>query len=86
MALLSLAGVNKRFGGVSALADVSFEVEQGEIVGLIGPNGAGKTTLLNCISGVFPLDGGTIQFDGQRSQALRRTGLPASASAAPFRW
>lgn len=70
MALLSLAGVNKRFGGVSALANVSFEVEQGEIVGLIGPNGAGKTTLLNCISGVFPLDGGTIQFDGQRISGL----------------
>ncbi len=70
MALLSLAHVNKRFGGVSALTDVGFQVEQGEILGLIGPNGAGKTTLLNCISGVFPLDGGSIHFAGQRISGL----------------
>ena len=69
--LLELAGVTKRFGGVAALNNVSFQVATGEILGLIGPNGAGKTTLLNCISGVYGLDGGAITFDGRRI-----TGLP----------
>jgi branched-chain amino acid transport system ATP-binding protein len=63
-ALLSLRGVTRRFGGVTALDHVSFDVEEGEVLGLIGPNGAGKTTLLNCISGVHRLDSGTIAFDG----------------------
>jgi len=61
---LSLDGVTKRFGGVAALLNVSFEVVQGEVLGIIGPNGAGKTTLLNCISGVYRLDGGDIRWDG----------------------
>ncbi len=64
MSLLSLAGVTKRFGGVSALSEVTFDVAQDEILGIIGPNGAGKTTLLNCVSGVHRLDGGRITFDG----------------------
>lgn len=63
-AQLSLKGVTKRFGGVAALSNVSFEVVQGEILGIIGPNGAGKTTLLNCISGVYRLDDGDIRWDG----------------------
>jgi branched-chain amino acid transport system permease protein len=57
--------VTKRFGGVEALADVSFKVERGEIVGLIGPNGSGKTTLLNVISGLERVDGGSIMLDGR---------------------
>lgn len=65
MALLELERVTRRFGGVAALTAVSFEVDEGEVVGLIGPNGAGKTTLLNCISGVNPPDQGTIRFDGR---------------------
>jgi branched-chain amino acid transport system ATP-binding protein len=64
--LLSLRGVTKRFGGVTAFADVTFDVPEGEVLGVIGPNGAGKTTLLNCISGVYRLDGGSIDFAGQR--------------------
>ncbi len=63
-ALLELDGVTKRFGGVRALSDVTFDVRQGEILGVIGPNGAGKTTLLNCVSGVYRPDSGTITFDG----------------------
>ena len=68
--LLELNGVTKRFGGVAALTDVSFQVPGGEILGLIGPNGAGKTTLLNCISGVHHLDAGSISFDGSRISGL----------------
>ena len=52
-ALLAVQGVTIRFGGVTALDDVSFEVARGAICGLIGPNGAGKTTLFNCISRLY---------------------------------
>lgn len=65
MALLSLAGVGKSFGGLNALSDVSFSVKQGEISGLIGPNGAGKTTLFNIITSVFPPSGGHVLFRGE---------------------
>lgn len=64
-------GVTRRFGGVAAVKEVDFEVEPGEIYGLIGPNGAGKTTLLNCISGVFPVDGGEIRFKGTDISKLK---------------
>lgn len=63
--ILALSGVSKRFGGVKALNNVSFEVAENEIVGLMGPNGAGKTTLLNTIAGSFPPDAGSIQFKGR---------------------
>ncbi|OGO17862.1 MAG: hypothetical protein A2Z02_00795 [Chloroflexi bacterium RBG_16_48_7] len=63
--LLSLSAITKRFGGVTALKDVTFDVQQGEIVGLMGPNGAGKTTLLNIIAGEFPPDSGRIKFKGR---------------------
>ncbi len=66
MALLSLQGVTKRFGGVVANHDVSFRVEEGEILGLIGPNGAGKSTLFEVITGYFRPDAGDIRFGGQR--------------------
>ena len=70
-ALLSVEHVSKRFGGVQALGDVSFDVTGGEIFGLIGPNGAGKTTVFNCVSGLVPPDQGVIRF-GERVI----TGLP----------
>jgi branched-chain amino acid transport system ATP-binding protein len=53
-----------RFGGITALQDVSFDVREGEILGLIGPNGAGKTTVFNCISRFYDPEGGDITFDG----------------------
>jgi branched-chain amino acid transport system ATP-binding protein len=58
-------GVTKRFGGLVALSNVDFYVDEGEIAGLIGPNGAGKTTLFNVISGTFPPTKGTIKFEGK---------------------
>lgn len=65
MTLLSLEGVDKTFGGLRALKQVSFEVPERAIFGLIGPNGAGKTTLFNVITGVYTPDGGAIRFQGQ---------------------
>jgi len=62
--ILSVNEVTKRFGGLVALRDVSFDVGKGEVVGLMGPNGAGKTTLLNVIAGEYAPDGGTITFKG----------------------
>ena len=65
MALLELRNVTRRFGGVVALDDVSFDVKQGEIAGLIGPNGAGKTTAFNVITRLYRPESGEITFDGE---------------------
>jgi len=62
--ILKIAGLEKHFGGLYAIRDLSLEVREGEIRGLIGPNGSGKTTLFNLISGVYRADKGTIVFDG----------------------
>ena len=64
-ALLEARGVTKHFGGLLAVADVSFTLNEGEILGLIGPNGAGKTTLFNLVNGVYKSDTGTITFAGK---------------------
>lgn len=61
--------VTKRFGGLTALLEVDFHVDSGEIVGLIGPNGSGKTTLFNLISGLYRPDAGEITFRGRRISA-----------------
>jgi len=74
--MLSLAHVTKRFGGLTAVRDVSLEVRAGDLLGVIGPNGAGKTTLFNLIGGYFRPDEGRIVFDGHDV-----TGHPAHAIA-----
>jgi branched-chain amino acid transport system ATP-binding protein len=69
--ILQVENVSRTFGGLRALKDVSFSLDEGEILGLIGPNGAGKTTLFNCINGVYPPTVGKVIFRGQPI-----TGLP----------
>lgn len=65
MGMLNVSGLSKRFGALRAVNDVSFEVSEGEILGLIGPNGSGKSTTFNCIAGLYPPTAGSIVFEGQ---------------------
>lgn len=71
MPILECKNVTKRFGGLTALSNVSFTVEKRELVGLIGPNGSGKTTLFNCISGFYRSDKGKITFYEKEITRLR---------------
>ncbi len=63
--ILEVKNLTKRFGGLAAVADVSFSVRDGGIIGLIGPNGAGKTTIFNLITGVYKVTEGSVTFEGQ---------------------
>jgi branched-chain amino acid transport system ATP-binding protein len=67
---LVVDNVSKRFGGVQALTDIDFAVDEGEIFGLIGPNGAGKTTLFNCVSGLIQPDKGRVFYQGTPINSL----------------
>ena len=69
--LLSIRKMTKRFGGLVAVNEVSWDVYPGEVVGLLGDNGAGKSTLIKCISGVYQADEGEIYFEGRRSHFAR---------------
>jgi branched-chain amino acid transport system ATP-binding protein len=71
MTLLALEGLHLRFGGVSALAGVSLDVDGGDFFAIIGPNGAGKTSIFNCISGIYAPTRGRIRFDGEDITALK---------------
>ena len=78
--LLEVSGISKRFGGVQAVRDLSFDMGRGEVLGLIGPNGAGKTTAFNLLSGFLIPDAGEIHFDGRpivgvKPHAICRFGL-----------
>ena len=64
MPMLNVSGLSKRFGALRAVHEVSFAVEEGEILGLIGPNGSGKSTTFNCIAGLYPPSAGSILFEG----------------------
>lgn len=71
MPLLDVKNITQQFGGLLAVDNVSFHVNQGEIVSLIGPNGAGKTTVFNMLTGVYHLTAGTIEFEGSEIQNLK---------------
>jgi branched-chain amino acid transport system ATP-binding protein len=71
MPILEGEGVTKYFGGLAAVSNVDFHVDQGEIFGLIGPNGAGKTTLFNLVSAALALKSGVIKFKGKRISGLK---------------
>ena len=68
--LMEVKSVTKRFGGLAALSDVSFNIEEGAIIGIIGPNGAGKTTLFNCICGLLDITDGDVVFCGESVKGL----------------
>jgi branched-chain amino acid transport system ATP-binding protein len=74
--VLQVAGISRRFGGLVAVAGVSFAAQSGEIFGLIGPNGAGKTTILNILAGALPPSSGQVSFNGKDISRL-----PSSARA-----
>ncbi|MGE5347302.1 MAG: ABC transporter ATP-binding protein [Acidithiobacillales bacterium] len=80
MALLEIQGLSRHFGGVLAVSDLSFSVNEGEILGLIGPNGSGKTTVFNLVTGFIRPHGGAIRLDGRslvrmRPHAVARRGV-----------
>jgi branched-chain amino acid transport system ATP-binding protein len=70
-AVLKVSGVKKRFGGIAAVDGVSFEVREGEILGIIGPNGCGKSTLFNCILGQLQPSEGEVKLDGRITTGMR---------------
>jgi branched-chain amino acid transport system ATP-binding protein len=82
--LLSLKNVTMKFGGVTALNDVSFEIRKNEILGLIGPNGAGKTTVFNVITGVYQVTDGDITFEGKSLKGKKRYKITRSGIARTF--
>jgi branched-chain amino acid transport system ATP-binding protein len=84
MALLEVEGVSRSFGGVSAVRDVSFAVEEGEIVGVMGPNGSGKTTLFNLITGALTPDAGRIRLAGEEVTGLSPHRICAKGIARTF--
>jgi len=82
--LLDVSGVSKRFGGVTAVEDLTMSVRPGEIMAVIGPNGAGKTSLLNMISGFYQPDTGSIVFDGRDITHARPSRIAALGIARTF--
>jgi len=69
--VLEVASLSKRFGGIAAVDDVSFEVREGEILGIIGPNGSGKSTLFNCVLGQLTPSAGEVRLDGRVTTGMR---------------
>ena len=84
MALLETHQLTKRFGGLVALDNLDFAVETGEVRGVIGPNGSGKSTLFNVISGIYPLDSGTMYFEGEEFSGEEAHQIAARGLARTF--
>ena len=84
ISLLQSSDIGKRFGGVQALAGVSFAIARGEIYGLIGPNGAGKTTLFNLLTGIYAPDGGSFVLDGKSVTNLKPDQIARAGIARTF--
>jgi branched-chain amino acid transport system ATP-binding protein len=82
--MLSLQGLTKRFGSLIAVNNVSFDVADGEILGLIGPNGSGKSTTFNCISGALPASSGTIVWNGTSIAGLQSDRIAKMGIARTF--
>jgi branched-chain amino acid transport system ATP-binding protein len=82
--LLTTQGVTKRFGGLTALSGVDFQLEEGTISSVIGPNGAGKTTLFNVLTGVYQPDGGEVRFRGHSLRGLRPDQITALGMCRTF--
>lgn len=82
--LLSVRGLCKSFGGVTAIDALSFSLKRGEVLGVIGPNGSGKTTMVNCITGIYAADGGGIEFDGVRIEGMLPNRIAALGMARTF--
>jgi branched-chain amino acid transport system ATP-binding protein len=82
--LLDVKGLTKRYGGLTANSDISFDVNAGEIVGIIGPNGAGKSTLFDLITGFQPVDAGRVFLDGREITGLRPDRISAKGVARTF--
>lgn len=71
MSILEIDGLTKQFGGLTAVDDLSFDVEEGEILGVIGPNGAGKSTVFNCVMSIYGVTSGEIRFNGSEITDLK---------------
>ena len=82
--ILELKNVTIKFGGVIALNEVNFHVNEGEICALIGPNGAGKTTVFNVVTGVYPITSGEIIFDGKNLKGMKRHKVTKAGLARTF--
>ncbi len=84
MAILEARQVTKRFGGLTAVSSVDFELQQGAIASIIGPNGAGKTTFFNCITGFYKVDGGDLIFNDRTLVGLRPDQITALGIARTY--
>jgi branched-chain amino acid transport system ATP-binding protein len=82
--MLELKNVTIKFGGVTALSEVDFHVNKGEIFALIGPNGAGKTTVFNVVTGVYPITSGEIIFQGKKISGMKRHKVTKAGLARTF--
>ncbi|MCV6901767.1 MAG: ABC transporter ATP-binding protein [Achromobacter xylosoxidans] len=82
--ILKVSNIQRRFGGLKAVDDVSFSVARGDILGLIGPNGAGKTTLFNLLVGLYASQGGRIELDGEDISRLRPHQIAARGMTKTF--